>query len=422
MSEGIFQFSGGRELVNEEKVEALLSSISVTNPSHIRLSNKSFDNAAAHKIATYLSSLSGVEVADISDIIAGRPEEEALQTLRIVSSSLKSFALVEVDVSDNAMGAKGVEACRDILCGKAIQRLFMCNDGLSAEACRLVADILLENGCPPLQLLNFYNNMSGSAGAIAVGDIVRACPDLKNFRFSATRSGAEGCLAIAQALASVTSLRVVDLSDNNFGDEAAESLAESLKLQINLERLNLRDDSLGQKGILKIFKTLKETVFSNLVFLDLSGNEIDSEVMENFSSSFVSLSSLETLLIDDNEFGTDGVFFLYESVKSNQLPSLTTLSCCSCEITSKGAYLLARAVSKQKRFLRLELNGNQLTERAVEEVKNIFNQSGKILGDLDDNDEDGEDDLESVLDDQETDNIDNNDEDELVDAMKSTNI
>ena len=99
----------------------LLKSISVTDPSHIRLSNKSFDNAAAQKIADYISTLSNVEIADISDIIAGRPEEEALQTLRIISSSLKGFKLIEVNVSDNAMGAKGVEACKEIIICKSLQ-------------------------------------------------------------------------------------------------------------------------------------------------------------------------------------------------------------------------------------------------------------------------------------------------------------
>ncbi len=74
----------------------------------------------------------------------------------------------------------------------------MCNNGLSAEACVLVSQILLEDGCPPLKLLHFYNNMSGSAGGVAVSGIVRECSDLEDFRFSATRSGPEGCLAIAE--------------------------------------------------------------------------------------------------------------------------------------------------------------------------------------------------------------------------------
>ena len=78
------------------------------------------------------------------------------------------------------------------------QRLYLCNNGLSAEACALVADILLADGVPPLKLLHFYNNMSGSNGGTAVSKIVRAAVNLEDFRFSATRSGPEGCLSIAQ--------------------------------------------------------------------------------------------------------------------------------------------------------------------------------------------------------------------------------
>ena len=94
------------------------------NPTHICLSNKSFDNGAATKIAEYVSSLSGVTVADISDIIAGRPEDEALRTLNIICSSLKKFELIEVNLSDNALGAKGVEACIDVLLGNSLQVSF----------------------------------------------------------------------------------------------------------------------------------------------------------------------------------------------------------------------------------------------------------------------------------------------------------
>lgn len=93
----------------------------MTNPTHICLSNKSFDNGAATKIAQYLESLEGVKIADISDIIAGRPEDEALRTLTIICSSLKKFDLVEVNLSDNALGAKGVEACKAVLLGDNIQ-------------------------------------------------------------------------------------------------------------------------------------------------------------------------------------------------------------------------------------------------------------------------------------------------------------
>ena len=75
----------------------------------------------------------------------------------------------------------------------------MCNDGLSAEACVLMSDILTNSGtCKSLKVLHFYNNMSGSGGAAAVAEIVKSCPLLEDFRFSATRSMTDGCLTLAQ--------------------------------------------------------------------------------------------------------------------------------------------------------------------------------------------------------------------------------
>ncbi len=84
-------------------------------PSHIRLSNKSFDTEAAAVVRDFLLSLRGVTTADISDIIAGRPTEEALSTLCLICDGLKHFPLEEFNVSDNALGPRGIESCREVL-------------------------------------------------------------------------------------------------------------------------------------------------------------------------------------------------------------------------------------------------------------------------------------------------------------------
>jgi Ran GTPase-activating protein (RanGAP) involved in mRNA processing and transport len=65
--------------------------------------------------------LNQLEVVDLSDIIAGRPEDEALRTLHIICTSLKNFKLTEVNLSDNALGLKGVDACIDVLEGKKLE-------------------------------------------------------------------------------------------------------------------------------------------------------------------------------------------------------------------------------------------------------------------------------------------------------------
>ena len=56
--------------------------------------------------------------------------------------------------------------------------------------------------------------------------------------------------------------------------------------------------------------------------------------------ALLKLPKLQELLLDDNEFGTDGCTVLAEAIR--RLPCLTKLSLCSCEITANGALAIAK--------------------------------------------------------------------------------
>lgn len=78
-------------------------------------SNKCIAEKAAEVPANkVLHKCSNVKVLEINDCIAGRPEEEALKTLStlcnssIICSLCWLITVVEVNVSDNALGVKGV--------------------------------------------------------------------------------------------------------------------------------------------------------------------------------------------------------------------------------------------------------------------------------------------------------------------------
>jgi hypothetical protein len=68
------------------------------------------------------------------------------------------------------------------------------------------------------------------------------------------------------------------------------------------------------------------------------------ETVQILTECFPSLSKLETLLMDDNEFGSDGCLLLAVAISSPKagLVSFKMLSVCCCEITGKGAVTLAR--------------------------------------------------------------------------------
>ena len=78
----------------------------------IKFSTKSFGIQAAEVAAEAIENVSGTLVdADISDIIAGRPEKEVIGALEIIGRSLAKAKLRSLDLSDNALGRKGILAC-----------------------------------------------------------------------------------------------------------------------------------------------------------------------------------------------------------------------------------------------------------------------------------------------------------------------
>mmetsp|Transcript_17383 Transcript_17383/g.25777 ORF Transcript_17383/g.25777 Transcript_17383/m.25777 type:complete len:245 (+) Transcript_17383:49-783(+) len=236
---------GNRQLVTGEIAENLVSKCLTNKENHritkICLSNKSYDDDAAAVIAASLSEMENITHADLSDVIAGRPEEMALNVLSILSRSLKERRLLSLDLSDNAMGEKGILACKGLLENQrnSLESLSMCNNGLSGSAMELIKQIVIGETPQksPLKKLHFFNNMSGNTGAKALADMLPLCSKLENLRFSSTRALFEGSLIFLESLAECPAVKNgqlthLDLADNTFRTEGGLLLAKILIQQV----------------------------------------------------------------------------------------------------------------------------------------------------------------------------------------------
>jgi len=401
---GCFCLSGSRELVGLDRAKELLAELSSVT-SHltftsINLSNKSYSDDAAVVIGEEIKQqCASVTVANISDMIAGRQEEEALRALKSISDGLRDAKLEVLECDDNAMGKPGVIACEAVLRQKSLRHLSLMNDGLSGAAAEQLAAILLgtpeaPENCPPLQIFHYHNNMSGDEGAIAVARIVKCCPELRDFRFSTTRSKQKGCLHVANALQSLetSSFENLDLSDNSFGGACIKPLADFLRRQTSLSALTLRDSGLDESGLEELTEALVEAR-PPLRKLDLSGNDLE----ENSGESLVSIieavaETVEDLELDDNCFGSDVASQVATALK--KCKQLRRLNVNNCDISALGAYRLAKAVSRLPVFDTLAMDGNLIHGDYVGHIEDTMTQSGKFLAYMEDNDEDGEDDMD----------------------------
>ena len=310
------------------------------------LSDKSYTAEAARIIADFMnrpgpggapSVASGVTRLDASDMIASRMEDEGLEVLTTLCDAFRRSGLREVNLSDNAMGSKGVSACRSVLGRQrgTLECLRLCNNGLSSESMGEVADILTgdakdeyENDdkdndnsttiCSRLRIIHFYNNMSGDGGCRAFARILSGCTSaLTDIRFSGTRAGREGSLLVASALdslgESVRNLTKLDLADNSFGPEGGRLLFRSLSRCRNLSHLDLRDCVLEDGGLKQICHALWSADLP-VVHLDVSGNEITAKGAGALGDFVKEAVSLRVLCAEENEMTSRGIAALARSL------------------------------------------------------------------------------------------------------------
>lgn len=144
----------------------------------IKLSTKSIGADAESIVASAILNVKAtLRDADISDIIAGRPEAEVMHALRTVAEALAQCELDSLNVSDNALGEKGIRACSAVLQGSpSLRALYLQNIGCSVNACAAVLE--LTASCA-LQKLHLFNNMSDNAGAVSIAKLLDRNPSMQ---------------------------------------------------------------------------------------------------------------------------------------------------------------------------------------------------------------------------------------------------
>lgn len=144
----------------------------------MKLSTKSVGkDAAPVVVAAVDNTRATLTHADVSDIIAGRPEAEVLDVLRAVSAALARCRLRELDVSSNALGEKGIRACAEVLSAQgALEALYLENIGCSVNACAAVEELVR---CATLRKVHLFNNMSDNAGARSIAALLARSPEME---------------------------------------------------------------------------------------------------------------------------------------------------------------------------------------------------------------------------------------------------
>lgn len=415
--ESIFDISGGRRsFIDAEEAEELFKPLRENGNSYTKicLSNRSFGLDAARVAVPVLSSIKHqLKEVDLSDFIAGRSETEAIEVMNLFSSALEGCVLRYLNLSDNAMGEKGVNAFELLLRSQNnLEELYLMNDGISEEAARAVSKFIPST--EKLRVLHFHNNMTGDEGAIAISDMVKRSPVLEDFRCSSTRVGSEGGVALAEALGTCTHLKKLDLRDNMFGVESGVALSKVLSAFTDLTEIYLSYLNLEDEGTEALANALKDSA-PLLEVLEMAGNDITAGSTAALATCIAAKQFLTRLILSENELKDEGAILISKALAEGH-GQLTEVDLSSNSIRRAGARLLAQVVVNKPGFKLLNINGNFISDEGIDEVMVMFKNSPHLLGPLDENDPEGEDLDEEA----EEDGADN--EDELESRLKGLEI
>ncbi|XP_078149246.1 RAN GTPase-activating protein 1-like [Carex rostrata] len=383
----VFDISGGkRAFIEADEARELLSPLGQTSNWYTKIvfSNRSFGTEAARVAGPILESIKNQLLdVDLSDFVAGRPEEEALEVMRIFSLALEGSVLRYLNLSDNAMGEKGVRAFEALLSSqKELEELYLMNDGISEEAAKALSELIPSTD--KFKVLHFHNNMTGDEGAVAISEVVKKSPLLENFRCSSTRVGAEGGIALAEALGACVNMKKLDLRDNLFGVEAGLALSKTITKLTSLKEIYLSYLNLEDEGTKEIVNALKSAV-PGLEVLEMAGNEITAAAAPVVVALLAATQNLKKLGLSENEFKDEGAIVIAKALEGQT--SLKELDLSSNLIERAGARALANAVVNKEGFELLNINGNAISDEGLDEVKEILKGSD-VLGPLDENDVD----------------------------------
>jgi len=331
--------------------ELIVELNSFSNLGILELSGASFGLDACKLISDNLDRHGNIKIANFADMFTGKKSDEIPFAVKHLMDALKDKQVSSLDWSDNAFGPNGVRGFIDYMVGNQVcTHLNINNTGLGPEGGQLVA-----NGLLGFTLEQWDNNKPETPHIPA-----EHCK-LQSLKSGRGRLEDPGCIALSAAFEKMTTLKVLYLPQSGITPKGMLVLAKALRHNLELEELNLYDNNIGPKGAHEMFETIK--LLKKLKILNLGDCMLTKKEVAVLVDILKTVNTLEEL-----DLSYDGVN----------------------DTIAKG---IVQVIENNPNLAKLNLNGNCLTDKGINAVKNALEkiQHGEALMTLSDNESEEED-------------------------------
>jgi len=160
-------------------------------------------------------------------------------------------------------------------------KLNLADSFIGDEGCDLVARYLRDN--PGTQVLELRGNNITAEGVVRLEAAFQSGCAVKRLSLEWNAIG-NGTAAVYDLLVGNTSVTSLDLRNNRIGPEGANPLARLLQDNKSITAVDLRWNDLGAEGSRCLLQTLQATSPQVLTSLELSGNKVPDETLQQLES------------------------------------------------------------------------------------------------------------------------------------------
>ncbi|XP_053534257.1 uncharacterized protein LOC108264472 isoform X15 [Ictalurus punctatus] len=374
--------------ITERGCTDLISALTA-NPSHLTeldLSENTLGNPGVEKISTLLKSSScKLQKLVLSDC---NITEKGYTALTKALKSNRSSHLINLDLRGNDPGDSGMTEIRSLMndteC-KLTLRLLKSPD--AQKACDHLSEVLGIN--PILQTdLDLSGKIEGDSGVEQLSALLKDllkdphCRPEK-LQLSECNLTEKGCSALLTALRSESStLRELNLSKNRIQDSGVKLLSAVLKNKdCKLETVRLSDCSITEEGYAALAEALKS---SHLIELDLRGNDPGASGVKLLTDVLQDPHcTLETLRLSDCNITEKGYTALAKALKSNRSSQLINLDLRGNDPGDSGMTEIRSLMNDTECKLTLRLLKSPDAQKACDHLSEVLGINPILQTDLD---------------------------------------
>ncbi|KAF9101866.1 hypothetical protein BGX27_011295, partial [Mortierella sp. AM989] len=318
MSKTTFTIEGrGLKLESAADVQEFIDTIEKMDElEDVILSGNTFGVEACRALAAALAKKPLLKLANFSDIFTGRLRSEIPDCLVAFGDALKDKKhLVELNLSDNAFGAAGVNPLVEFLTtNRNLQILKLNNNGLGVTGGKVLAEALMtahernvaENKKSSLRVIIAGRNRLENGSSPDLAKAFAAHGTLTHVAMPQNGIRMEGIEALAAGLTKCPGLETLDLQDNTFTERGCRAFAAALPTWTGLKRLNFGECLLSNKGAILLTRALAQGKNTKLESIDFTYAEMrETGFLELAGVISAHLPNLAKLELNGNQVEED---------------------------------------------------------------------------------------------------------------------